>query len=216
MRSGSLKTKQEQLWAGNHTKAYIQRSDSPQLRASKAAVFAEILAHTRSVKSVIEFGANIGLNLRAIRHFLPDAKLSALEINEAAVEALRKIEGLDVYHGSLLEFTPQQTWDMAFTMGVMIHVNPERLRDAYDLLYNSSNRYVCMIEYYDPSPAMIMHRGLENQMFKRDFAGELLQAHPDLNLLEYGFVYRGDPVFPLDDLTWFLFEKPHAGLPKVP
>jgi hypothetical protein len=59
---------------------------------------------------------------------------------------------------------------------------------------------------------MIMHRGKEDQMFKRDFAGELLQAHPDLNLLEYGFVYRGDPVFPLDDVTWFLFEKPQTGL----
>ena len=215
MKPGDFKTKQEQLWAGDHTKAYIQRSDSPQLRASKAAVFAEILAHTRGVNSVIEFGANIGLNLRAIRHFLPDAKLSALEINETALEALRKIEGLDVYPGSLLEFTPRQTWDIAFTLGVLIHVNPERLRDAYDLLYNASHRYVCIIEYYNPSPLMIMHRGQEDQMFKRDFAGELLQAHPDLNLLEYGFVYRGDPVFPLDDVTWFLFEKPQGGLPPV-
>lgn len=214
MKADNFKTQQEQLWASDHTKAYIQRSDSPGLRASKAALFAEILAHTRGVQSVIEFGANIGLNLRAIRHFFPEAKLSALEINETAVEALREIEGLDVHRGSLLEFKPQQKWDMAFTMGVLIHVNPERLRDAYDLLYNASNRYVCIIEYYNPSPAMIMHRGHADQMFKRDFAGELLRAHPDLNLLEYGFVYRADPVFPLDDVTWFLFEKPQGGLPK--
>ena len=212
MKPETFKTKQEQLWAGDHTKAYIQRSDSPQLRASKAAAYAKILAHTRGVRSVIEFGANIGLNLRAIRHFLPDAKLSALEINETAVEALRQIEDLDVYHGSLLEFAPQQTWDLTLTMGVLIHVNPDRLRDAYDLLYRASNRYVCIFEYYNPTPAMIMHRGHEDQMFKRDFAGELLQAHPDLNLLDYGFVYRGDPVFPLDDVTWFLFEKPQATL----
>ena len=134
-------------------------------------MFANNSAHTRGVESVIEFGANIGLNLRAIRHLLPSASLSALEINETAVEALRIIEGLDVYHGPLLEFTPQQTWDVAFTMGVLIHVNPERLRDAYDLLYKSSKHYVCIIEYYNPSPAMIVHRGHEDQMFKRDFAG---------------------------------------------
>ena len=72
-----------------------------------------------------------------------------------------------------LEFTPEQTWDLAFTMGVLIHVNPERLGEAYDLLYKASNRYVLVIEYYNPSPLMIMHRGHEDQMFKRDFAGEL-------------------------------------------
>jgi spore coat polysaccharide biosynthesis protein SpsF len=89
----------------------------------------------------------------------------------------------------------------------MIHVNPDHLRKAYDLLYQSSCRYICMIEYYNPSPMMIMHRGMRDQMFKRDFARELLEAHPDLNLLEYGFVYHRDPVFALDDVTWFLFEK---------
>ena len=84
----------------------------------------------------------------------------------------------------------------------------DRLWEAYDLLYNASNRYVLMIEYYNPSPMMIMHRGMPDQMFKRDFAREMLEAHPDLNLLEYGFVYHRDLVFPFDDVTWFLFEKP--------
>jgi pseudaminic acid biosynthesis-associated methylase len=201
-------TQQEQLWAGAHTEAYIQRSSSPHLLAAKTAIYADILSHVRDVKSVIEFGPNIGLNLDAIRLLLPDVQQSAVEISPAAVEVLKKKGHVEVFEDSLLNFKPSRTWDLAFTMGVLIHVNPERLREAYDLLYRASNRYVLVIEYYNPSPMMIMHRGMPDQMFKRDFARELLEAHPDLNLLEYGFVYHRDPVFPLDDVTWFLFEKP--------
>jgi pseudaminic acid biosynthesis-associated methylase len=204
----SYGTQQEQLWASKHTEAYIERNSGPKLLAAKTALYAQILAHVRDVRSVVEFGPNIGLNLEAIRMLLPGVEQSAVEISPAAAEVLRQKGGIEVFNESLLEFQPSRTWDLAYTMGVLIHVNPERLRDAYDLLYNASNRYVLMIEYYNPSPMMIMHRGMPDQMFKRDFAREMLDAHADLNLLEYGFVYHRDPVFPLDDVTWFLFEKP--------
>jgi pseudaminic acid biosynthesis-associated methylase len=201
-------TQQEQLWASEHTEAYIERSSGPHLLAAKTALYAQILSHVRDVKSVIEFGPNIGLNLQAIRTLLPDVEETAVEISPVAAEILRKQKDIEVFNESLLSFKPSRTWNLAFTMGVLIHVNPDRLRDAYDLLYQASNRYVLMIEYYNPSPMMIMHRGMPDQMFKRDFPREMLAAHPDLNLLEYGFVYHRDPVFPLDDVTWFLFEKP--------
>jgi pseudaminic acid biosynthesis-associated methylase len=201
-------TPQERLWASQHTEAYIARNSGPLLLAAKTALYATILAHVRDIKSVVEFGANIGLNLQAIRTLLPDVEQSAVELNPAAAEVLRQKQNVEVFQESLLQFKPSRTWDLALTMGVLIHVNPDRLREAYDLLYKASSRYVLMIEYYNPSPMMIMHRGMPDQMFKRDFAREMLEAHPDLNLLEYGFVYHRDPVFPLDDLTWFLLEKP--------
>ena len=42
---------------------------------------------------------------------------------------------------------------------------------------------------------------------KRDFAGEMMDRHPELQLVEYGFVYKRDPNFPQNDVTWFLMEK---------
>jgi hypothetical protein len=35
----------------------------------------------------------------------------------------------------------------------------------------------------------------------------MLDAYPDLKLLDYGFVYHRDPAHPQDDVTWFLIEK---------
>lgn len=35
----------------------------------------------------------------------------------------------------------------------------------------------------------------------------MLDRFPDLTVADYGFVWRHDPVFPGDDLNWFLLEK---------
>ena len=61
-------------------------------------------------------------------------------------------------------------------------------------------------EYYNPTPVTVPYRGASERLFKRDFAGELMDRF-DLALVDYGFVYHRDSHFPQDDLTWFLLEK---------
>ena len=71
---------------------------------------------------------------------------------------------------------------------------------------NHPRRYICVIEYYNPTPVTVQYRGHANMLFKRDFAGEMLDRFAGLRLVDYGFVYHRDR-FPQDDLTWFLMEK---------
>ena len=94
-----------------------------------------------------------------------------------------------------------------FTGGVLIHINPEKLPSVYKLMYQSSSRYILLAEYYNPKPTEVVYRGHTGQLFKRDFAGEILEAFPDLCLVDYGFVYHLDPNFAQDDTNWFLMEK---------
>jgi pseudaminic acid biosynthesis-associated methylase len=203
----SFSTPQEQFWAGQFGDDYTDRNTGAHWVASNLALFSRILAATVGVRSVIEFGANRGLNLLALRQLLPDARLSAVEINAKAVEALRQFSWLDVTHASLLDFKPAALSDLVLVKGVLIHLNPEVLASVYELLRAASSRYICIVEYYNPSPVTIPYRGHTDRLFKRDFAGEVLARYPDLRLLDYGFVYHGDPNFPQDDLTWFLLEK---------
>ena len=121
--------------------------------------------------------------------------------------SLKRLGGITVHHTSLLEFTPPRPSDLVLIKGVLIHLNPDRLPQAYDLLHAASARYVCVAEYYNPSPVAIPYRGHTDRLFKRDFAGELMKRHADLRLLDYGFVYHGDLNHPQDDITWFLLEK---------
>lgn len=202
------KTEQEIFWAGQFGDEYIKRNNNETLKASNIAMFSKILDGIDYVESVIEFGANIGLNLIAIKSLLPKIELSALEINQkAALELQQVAEKITIYHQSILDFIPATKWDFVLIKGVLIHLDPNYLQDVYDTLYQTSNRYICIVEYYNPVPVEISYRGHEGKLFKRDYAGEMLNKFKDLRLLRYGFVYHRDPSFPQDDLTWFLLEK---------
>lgn len=202
------KTEQEAFWAGDFGNDYIDRNAGDELVAANLALFAKVLARTRNVGSVLEFGSNRGLNLIALRQLLPKAGLSAIEINQKAVAELKKLGYIEkIYPQSILDFTPDFQRDLAFIKGVMIHLNPEVLPEVYDLLYQSSKRYILVMEYYNPTPVELAYRGHTGKLFKRDFAGELMDRFPDLQLLDYGFCYDRDYTFPNGDGTWFLMEK---------
>ena len=201
------KTKQEQFWAGEFGNSYIARNRGNKLLSSNVALFGEIISKTREVKTAIEFGSNIGLNLQAINKLINTIELSAIEINKNAVSALRKLKYIKIYSKSVLEYSPDYQRDFVFTKSLLIHINPDYLPHVYDLLYKTSRRYICIIEYYNPTPVEITYRGYRRKLFKRDFAGEILDRHHDLMLTNYGFVYHRDNNFPQDDISWFLLEK---------
>lgn len=207
-------TEQEKFWAGKFGDEYTDRNlkefpgwSGTNIGASNLALFSQVLRSAGKVKSGIEFGANRGLNLRALRTLLPEIHLTGVEINKYAAEEMGRIGDVDVRNCSMLDFVPDYQRELSFTQGVLIHLNPERLPDAYRVLYESSTRLICVTEYYSAHPAEITYRGHGERMFKRDFAGEMLQTYPDLRLLDYGFAYHGDPKWPQDDLNWFLMEK---------
>lgn len=202
-------TEQEKFWAGDFGDAYIERNRADSLIESNFKLFERALRSADTLGSVIEFGANIGLNLKALLRLLPHASLTGLEINARAVGELRKVEGLHAIHGSIHDFQPVQQYDLAFTKTVLIHINPDLLPRVYDALYRASRRYVMVVEYYNPKPTEVTYRGHEQRLFKRDFAGELLDRFSDLRLLDYGFWYHRDRHFQ-DDVTWFLLEKAGA------
>jgi spore coat polysaccharide biosynthesis protein SpsF len=203
----SYTTEQEAFWAGQFGDEYPARNNDDQVLSSNLALFTKVLETTEKIGSVIELGANIGMNLRALRQLLPTARFAAVEINEKAATELRKLPGVEVHHQSLHTFQTSTRFDLVLIKGVLIHLQPEKLPEIYRLLHAASGRYICLAEYYNPTPVSVPYRGHEGRLFKRDFAGELLQQFPDLELRDYGFVYHGDRQFPLDDVTWFLLEK---------
>lgn len=201
-------TEQEAFWEGEFGNEYTDRNKGATRIAANAALFSNALARTQSVRRVLELGSNIGLNLMALHCLLPKAKLSAVEINRKAASVLKSnLPDVDLHLNSILDFQPKATWDLVFTKGVLIHINPDKLPVVYELMYQASSRYLLVSEYYNPDPTEIIYRGHTGKLFKRDFAGELLNKYSDLCLIDYGFVYHRDPNFPLDDLTWFLMEK---------
>jgi spore coat polysaccharide biosynthesis protein SpsF len=201
-------TAQEIFWAGQFGTDYISRNNSQQLLASNLSFFSKALKQTGSLSSCIEFGANIGMNLKAINLLFPKIQMKGIEINAEAAEQLRDFIGeSQVFEGSILAYEAVEKFDLVLIKTVLIHINPEKLGEVYEKLYNSSQKYILVCEYYNPSPVTINYRGHNDRLFKRDFAGEMLEMYKDLVLVDYGFAYKRDRSFPQDDITWFLMEK---------
>jgi pseudaminic acid biosynthesis-associated methylase len=203
-----FKTDQETFWAGDFGTEYIKRNCGDQLLASNLDFFAKALRSARDLGSCIEFGANIGMNIKAIKLLYPSIEAAGIEINSEAASQLGELIGPDhVFNQSILEFDPSSSYDLVLIKGVLIHLNPDILSEVYDKLVAACDRYLLVAEYYNPSPVTIAYRGHDDRLFKRDFAGEIMDRYPAMKLLDYGFAYRRDPSFPQDDITWFLMEK---------
>jgi pseudaminic acid biosynthesis-associated methylase len=201
-------SEQEEFWAGEFGGDYIQRNLDSSIVAGNVSLFASALAQANDLNSCIEFGANIGLNLRALRSLYPNLECSAVEINSTAAKILAEIIGSDhVMNSSILDIDSMEKFDLILIKGVLIHLNPDLLPNVYEKMYEMSSRYILVCEYYNPTPVSIDYRGHSDRLFKRDFAGEMLDLYTDLTLRDYGFVYHRDINFPLDDITWFLLEK---------
>jgi spore coat polysaccharide biosynthesis protein SpsF len=211
---------QEAFWAGQPGTDYFMRHGGP------AGGTAEAFRHRQmfwrnaidwdsfgAPASVVEFGANMGINLTAICSVCRELEMQppqvwAVEINETACQRLQA-EGIPHFNTSILDYDmgARVRCDLAFTMGMLIHIAPEDLPRAYEALHFSSLEWVLMAEYFCPTPREIEYRGEKNKLWARDFAGEFMDMFPAYRLWNYGFVYKRDKDCPLDNINWFLLRK---------
>jgi spore coat polysaccharide biosynthesis protein SpsF len=148
------------------------------------------------------------MNLQALKLLIPSIKIDAIEINKEACKKLEKvIERKNIFNQSILESEIKNKYDLVLIKGVLIHINPEELPIVYDKLVQAAKKYILIMEYYNPTPVSVTYKGQKDRLFKRDFAGEIMDRHKNIKLLDYGFLYHRDLNFPMDDGTWFLMEK---------
>lgn len=201
-------TEQENFWAGEFGRDYINRNKGAEFLASNINFFSKALSNINTPNSCIEFGANIGMNLKALKILFPEIEQYAIEINKTAIDSLEKvIPKNNIIHDSILNFQNTEKYDLCLIKGVLIHINPDSLPLVYKSLVESTKNYLLIAEYYNPTPISIDYRGHQEKLFKRDFAGEIMDLFPEMKLFNYGFAYHRDKNFPQDDISWFLLKK---------
>ncbi len=202
---------QADFWRGEFGDAYTNRNTASATEIqARLALWSEILSHTISAPpaSILEVGANLGINLRALR-LLSSARRLAVEPNEKARGLLVQdgiVAAADARDGlaSAIDF-PDGIADLAFTSGVLIHIHPDQLSASLREIHRCAKRWIGCIEYFSDKPQMIPYRGHEDRLFKRDFGELWLETCHDLRVVAYGFAWKR--VTGLDNLTWWLFEK---------
>jgi len=87
----TYKTEQEIFWAGEFGTEYIQRNQGEALLASNLNFFSKALDAAKGMKNCIEFGANIGMNTKALQLLYPHWDQFGIEINTNAAAQLATV-----------------------------------------------------------------------------------------------------------------------------
>ena len=107
-------SKASEWWAQRKLMGYYM-TDQPWTPALVDAIVA------LEPRRVVEFGCNVGRNLRALRAAAPDMELVGIDVNEQAVAWGRRKYGLDLRHGDERLLEPD-AYDLAFTVSVIDHI----------------------------------------------------------------------------------------------
>ena len=78
------KTEQEKFWQGDFGDNYIYRNKKKFLIKNNFFLFKKIFSNFFKIKSLIEFGPNIGLNIIALKKIFKLNLITAVEINKNA------------------------------------------------------------------------------------------------------------------------------------
>ena len=210
MMANAKQNPQVDLWRGEFGRAYVERNAAEEAVLTQLTqMWSRMLERARpDVGSILEVGANIGLNLRALRR-ITQADIFAVEPNDAA-RAKLVADGVvpteRALPGVAAELPlPDASVDLAFTSGVLIHIHPDFLEQSCREIFRVSRRFVLCAEYFAAQPREVPYRNLEGQLFLRDYGRFWLETCPSLRLLDHGFFWTGAGA--VDDLTWWLFEK---------
>lgn len=208
-RTITYRTEQEAFWAGEFGDAYRERCTlSSDAVAARSACLTRMLRHAAPVDTAFEVGCNIGLNLVSMNRVSPRTTLEAIEINAGSARRAQDLGIAKVTNATAIGYVPERTYDLVMICGVLIHFDPAVLPEIYDLLFAASHRHILLFEYYNPQPVEVPYRDHGERLFKRDFAGEMLDRFEGrLKLVDYGFFYHRDPIACSDDATFFLLEK---------
>ena len=203
-------TEQLDRWRGAFGDEYTERNQIDP--ATRSAAWRVMLEGLTTVNSILEVGANRGLNFRAMR-LLPRFPIDVIRLVgiDPNRHACDESKGL-VRYATLDDLRESSTYDLVFTCGVLIHVPPKELDKTLRQIYRLSRRYILAIEYYERRETMIPYRGIDNMLWKRDYEHEYEKlGWPEwgkermlLRTIRSGFWSKADG---FDDCHWWLMEK---------
>jgi pseudaminic acid biosynthesis-associated methylase len=192
------------IWKGEFGNAYTDRNAINWHLRTRA--FAQMLEGLE-LDRVLEVGCNRGHNLRCISEVLgPDAEVFGIEPNRYAL-GLAQMEGDNTFPipGNAFDLPFKDGYcDLVFTVGVLIHISPDRLPNAIKEIERASRRYILAAEYFSEEDEIVEYRNKVDLLWKRNFIKHYQDHCPQLRLLRKGYWGAEDG---FDRTHWWLMEK---------
>jgi len=175
---------QTSAWAGELGIHYTDRNEIDW--KSHLPIWKEMLQGI-PLDTVLEVGCNRGHNLKALEFLLGKQKgIVGIDLNNYALDKARA-NGLVVQLGDAASVPyKDNSFDLVFTRGVLIHIPLAKLPTVLSELYRVSGRYIMIVEYFADEETMVPWRKEIDLLWKRDFPRHLVQQFPNLKEIRSG------------------------------
>ena len=181
-------------WRGDEGNLYTLRQPETHAADSLQRI---IRPWASDIHTVLEVGCNRGDNLGAF-----DCDVVGVEPNLYARKIARE-RGYGVMDAPAhsLPF-PDNTFDLVFTVGVLIHIPPYALEPSLKEIFRVSRRYILAVEYESPTVKPIDYRGVRAGIWKRPYGLEYTKRFPGLTVEGKGLAGEC-----FDGCRWWMLEK---------
>jgi len=188
-------TAQTRVWQGEFGRAYTDRNTlemaeldalwSRNYGVSRSAINQMFLEGIPRSASFLEVGCNVGNQLLLLQA-QGYTQLTGIELQSYALAGARsRLKNVALQQGSALALPfEDQTFDVVFTSGVLIHIAPDDLPQAMSEIHRCARHYIWGAEYFSPELTAVNYRGNDDLLWKMDYARKYLTLFDDLELVK--------------------------------
>jgi len=187
-------SEQIDFWRGKFGEVYLERNKTfdevnkrykNQTGITVEQIFLNFFEDIDRDLKIIELGCNVGLNLSFLQK-MGFRNLYGLELNQKACEiAARNNPSISFIHSGIEEYDPKdEKFDLVFTAGVLIHINPNSLNSIIKKIVNLSNKYIFGFEYFSNDVVAIDYRNHKGVMWKQNFPLLYKKLFPSLKTIK--------------------------------
>ena len=205
---------QRNFWAGKFGDFYINRNKTidevnesyeKETGVTVEKIFHEFFDKIDRKSKILELGCNVGLNLEILQK-MGFSNLYGLELNKKALEIAReRYPKITFINSSIEVYESKMTYDLVYTAGVLIHINPSTLNSIIKKIVSLTKEYIFGFEYYADSLVEIKYRGYSNVCWKQNFPLLFQQLFNYIDVVkEEKFHYKNKD---LTDIAYLLRKK---------
>lgn len=188
-------TEQMEKWAGEFGREYTDRNalSLEEMEAlykrnygvTRTELNRRFLKGMDRTIRILEVGSNMGNQLLCLQR-MGFSNLYGIELQSYAVELSKsQTRNINIIEGTAFDIPYKDSYfDLVFTAGVLIHINPSDITFVMREIYRSARKYIWGFEYYAKSYTEIPYRGQRNLLWKADFAKLYLDEFRDLELVK--------------------------------
>jgi len=163
---------------------YVNNNYKEKTGLTEEEVFIEFFSDLDKDLKILEVGCNVGVKISMLQK-MGFTNLTGLELNKNAYEIAKKnYPDIEFINSDIEEYETDKKYDLVYTCGVLIHLNPAIISNVVKKIFSLSKIYIFGFESYSEKLQEVRYRENLHVQWKQDFLGVYMKNFPELEILK--------------------------------